>query len=314
MLILVYAIISPLLLLSFVLRMMPNRMLCAVGSGAGRILQAVGFRTKIVGDNLHRALSKEMSPEELQRLETKIFESTGITFLQILRNFTFTKKRAIKEVEISDKDIQFLNDLKAKNKGAVVLSAHIACWELFPVAMAARGYNVCAVVKRISSKFYQSFVEHRRKTAGYGLIYSGNTFVHMKEAINNGKLVGFMMDQHIGGKVAITTTFFGAKAASIKGLANFARETDCMILPMCVFRKPDGTHYLFIDEPLKYIHGTHLPENSPERLEYEIQANSQNYQDAVEKLVRKHMEQWLWIHRRWKISQHAAPAAIPAQA
>lgn len=303
MLILVYIIISPLLLLSFALRILPSRVVTALGRRAGRMLKSVGFRTRIVANNLELTVAKEMSSEELQKLETKIFENSGITFLQILRNFSMTRVRARNEVFISKENRDYLDQLKAQKKGAVVLSAHIACWELFPVAMAAYGYSVCAVVKRISSKFYQSFVEHRRISAGFDVIYTGNTLVKMNEAINNGKLVGFMMDQHIGGKSAIETTFFGARASSIKGLAQLARDSGCLILPMCMYRRPDGTHELFIDEPLKYIHGVQFPENSQERLNYEIQVNSQLYQDTVEKLVRKKMEQWLWIHRRWKLAQ-----------
>lgn len=310
MLAFVYIVISPLLFLSFLLRILPSPVLCSIGRGTGRLLKRVGFRTRIVSDNLQLALAQEMNESELQKLQTRIFENTGITFLQILRNFTLSKKRALREVYMSDKNISLLNALKAQNKGAVVLSAHIACWELFPVAMAARGYSVCAVVKRISSRFYQTFVEHRRSTAGFSLIYSGNTFVHMKAAIAEGKLVGFMMDQHINGRVAIETTFFGAPASSIKGLAQFARETNCLILPMCLFRRADGTHELYIAEPLKYIEGTQFPENSPERLEYEIQVNSQNYQDAVEAMVRKNLDQWLWIHRRWKLAKQKVASSI----
>jgi KDO2-lipid IV(A) lauroyltransferase len=32
----------------------------------------------------------------------------------------------------------------------------------------------------------------------------------------------------------------------------------------------------------------------------DIEANTLNYSKAVEKGIRRHPEQWFWVHRRWK--------------
>jgi KDO2-lipid IV(A) lauroyltransferase len=35
-------------------------------------------------------------------------------------------------------------------------------------------------------------------------------------------------------------------------------------------------------------------------LEADIIANTQKFTKVIEDYVRKHPEQWLWVHRRWK--------------
>lgn len=296
-------ILIPLMLFSFCLRCLPLRWLGVLGKGLGALLKAVGFRTRIVKGNLQLALGKEKTPQELQDLQKKVYQHIGTLFLEIARNFTLTRQQFIDEVYVSDEDILKLDKIKAAGGGMLVISAHTGNWEIFPASMAARGYKVAIVAKKMSSPVSQNLIEQRRVTAGFEVIYTGNTLNKIAESMRAGCFVGCMVDQHMPGARGLRVNFFGAPAASIRGLANLARDTKCRVVPMHVSRQEDGRHRLHVMDELKYIEAPELPAGSPERLLREEWLNTQKYQECLEAMIRQNLPQWLWIHRRWKANQ-----------
>lgn len=301
--ILIKIILLPLILFSLALRSLPLRWLGKWGQGLGALLQAVGFRTRIVQDNLNLSLGHEKSPEDLKDLQNKIYAHIGTLFLEIARNFSLTRQDYIDEVEVSAEDLEKLDRLKKEGRGMLVISAHTGNWEIFPASMAARGYPVSIVAKRMSNPIAQSLIEDRRLTTGFEVIYTGNTINKITESIRQGRFVGCMVDQHQPGSRGVRANFFGMPAASIRGLANLARETKCLVLPMYVYRQENGIHRLKFMEPLEYIEAPELPTGSPERLLREEWLNTQKYQECLEYMIRQNLPQWLWIHRRWKANR-----------
>lgn len=85
---------------------------------------------------------------------------------------------------------------------------------------------------------------------------------------------------------ADTLMFFGQPAHTSLTAAELALRHDALLLQAAAIRQPDGlTFKVWIDEPIP--HG-------------EAPAMMQELNDRLEALIRQHMGQWLWIHRRWK--------------
>lgn len=296
-------ILIPLMLFSFSLRCLPLRWLGKLGHGLGALLYCVGFRTKIVENNLKLALSHEKSEQELKKLQKQIYTHIGTLFLEIARNFTLTRQDYIDELQVSDEDLTKIDKIKAEGRGMLVISAHTGNWEIFPASMAARGYSVAIVAKKMSNPISQTLIEQRRVTAGFSVIYTGNTLNKIAESMRGGCFVGCMVDQHLPGPRGLRVNFFGTPAASIRGLANLARDTKCRVVPMSVYRQENGVHRLIVMDELQYIEAKELPEGSPERLLREEWLNTQKYQECLESMIRQNLSQWLWIHRRWKANR-----------
>lgn len=293
----------PVLTLCFLLRALGLRGLKLAGHGLGSFLLACGFRREIVMGNLEMALGGEKSRAELDCLIKNIYKNIGLTFLEIARNFALPAKQMRAELEISAADRARLDEVMRSGRGAVVVSAHIANWELLAMGVAAHGYKVAVVVKKMSSAISQVLIERQRTKTGLAVIYSGNTLEKMKVALAEGKLIGFMVDQNITGKKGIRANFFNVPAASIRGLGSLVKETGVPVIPAYASRRADGRHQLHLLPALPYLKAENLPEGSEERALREEWLNAQQYQHAVEQMVRAHPEQWLWIHRRWKASR-----------
>jgi KDO2-lipid IV(A) lauroyltransferase len=253
--------------------------------------------------NLDLALGKELPPEGRERLAREIYANIGLTFLEIARNFSLSREKMKAELHISPETRARLQKIIAAGKGAVFVSGHIANWELLGTGSTAHGYPVAIVVKKMNNVISQALIERQRKRASLEIIYSGGAIQKMKECLRRGLIIGFMVDQNVTGKKGIRANFFGVPAASIRGLAGLVKDTGVPVMSVCAFRRPDGTHELYLGPELPYLQDESLPEGSEERRLREEWLNTQQYQDAVEKIVRMHPDQWLWIHRRWKASR-----------
>ena len=111
-------------------------------------------------------------------------------------------------------------------------------------------------------------------------------------------MLGLLIDQHMAHGAALT--FFGRTAMTALSAADLALKYGALVVPVYGIRRPDGLDFdIVVEEP--------IPEGTPE-------AMTQALNDSLERRVRDHMDQWLWIHRRWKGGQalEAAAAGRPA--
>lgn len=298
-----YAALAPILLLSYGVKALGLRGLLWLGSGLGALLYSLGFRKKIVRENLTMTIARSMPENELESLMKRIYRNVGITFLEIARNFSLSPRQLDRELLLREEDAAFIHRVLARGKGAVFISAHMGNWEMLAMGMTAKGFPVGIVVKRMNNPLAQLLIERQRRRINMQIIYSGNTIEQMKAALARGTAIGFMVDQNITGKKGIRADFLGVPAASIRGLANLVRDTGTAVVPFCALHMPDGRNRVHFLPELIYLTAPELPEGSRERLAREEWLNTQQYQSAMDTLVRQFPEQWLWIHRRWKTSR-----------
>jgi KDO2-lipid IV(A) lauroyltransferase len=104
--------------------------------------------------------------------------------------------------------------------------------------------------------------------------------------------VVFVFDQHAGGRDGIRVDFFSEPAGTFRGLALIALRSGAAVVPATSWREVDGRHVLRFEEALPTI-DCRDPDEA-------IRRNTRAYNAALEDLIRRHPEQWFWVHRRWK--------------
>ena len=117
-----------------------------------------------------------------------------------------------------------------------------------------------------------------------------------------GGKVATLGDQDAGPR-GVFVEFFGRPASAHKAVALMAIEYDA---PMAVVGVPR------VGEPMRY---ETVCEEVIDPREYTdrpdaVKAITQRYHAALERLIRRHPEQYFWLHRRWKTQ----PAAKKAKA
>jgi KDO2-lipid IV(A) lauroyltransferase len=85
--------------------------------------------------------------------------------------------------------------------------------------------------------------------------------------------------------------FFGKPAPTALSAAEMALKYDAALVPIYGIRQPDGLSFeIRVEDP--------IPHTDPETMTRALNA-------SLEALVRDHMDQWFWIHRRWKPGRQA---------
>ena len=90
----------------------------------------------------------------------------------------------------------------------------------------------------------------------------------------------------------VLVDFFGMKAPTPVGAAVLALKTGAAVVPTTVYLGSDNKQYMEIFPE--------IPVTSSGDEEQDILINTQNFTTFIEQQVRKHPEQWVWMHERWK--------------
>jgi KDO2-lipid IV(A) lauroyltransferase len=150
------------------------------------------------------------------------------------------------------------------------------------------------ISKTFKSKWLNDFWFSVRRQKGMQFIepHGKEASFRILRALREKSGVIFVMDQFMGKPYGVETTFFEHSTGTAYGLALFAMKTEVPVVPVFTFRDSEGRTVIKAEPPLPF-------ENFGDR-EITIQKMTQKYNNKLEEIVRRHPEQWMWVHRRWK--------------
>jgi KDO2-lipid IV(A) lauroyltransferase len=197
----------------------------------------------------------------------------------------------------------------AEKRGVFFLSLHIGNGDFSTAAVSRRGWPVSLISKNFKSKWLNDVWFRMRTRHGTEFISPEKSSFEILRAIKRQRIVIFVLDQYMGPPVGCRTKFFGKETGTAMGLAVMVERTGCPVIPVTTYRKPNGHHVISFESPIPWApldvgpsRDEPAAENSGKNQarDANIRAMTQVYTDKIEDIVRKHPEQWMWIHRRWK--------------
>ena len=275
-------------LLAFVSRL-DTKQVRGWGTALGRIaFDLVRLRRKVTTSNLARAYP-EWVRDKVEEVARACYAEIGLTFLEMFAMAGWRMEARAARVHVVDPE-QFATARDA-GRGAVLLGGHLGNWELAGSAIAAFGHPTSVMVARQRNRRVDALVREARERAGMRVFYTDEGLRPVLRALRRGEFVAFLFDQDAG-RTGRFVPFFGRPASSPIGPFRFARLADCPIIAGLSVRQADGTYRLEMPGPLRVARD--LP---PEVAEEEALARATV---LLEEAVRRHPEQWFWMHRRWK--------------
>lgn len=190
---------------------------------------------------------------------------------------------------------------KARGNGVLLLTGHIGAWELSSFAHSIYGYRLSFLKRKIDNPLVERLVESYRSRFGNSSIDKRGSLRDVIRTLKEGGVVGILADLNTTREEGVFVDFFGLLACTTAGVAMLAQRTGAAVLPgYIVWDEAAGVHRLCFEPSIETV-------NTGDRKADTVN-NTARYTQALERIIRRYPDQWLWIHRRWRTRPQGEPS------
>lgn len=269
--------------------LLPRPLELRLGRGLGRLVLALGlFRPAIAQENMARCFPRWDAGRRRALLRAN-YEHYGILFFEFLHFFCplpgHFRRYARRVSRLENRELW--ESAQAKGKGVIFFSAHLGFWEMSAAAAGLSGLAPTVVTTVLKPGWLHRQITECRASTGIGQAFHPGSMPAVLRTLRRGGSVAFMNDQYARPPMGLPVLFFGSRVDTLSVVGPLAKRTGACVLPVYAVRGEDGIVAVRIEAEMA------LGENSPEEATQKVAGH-------VEEWVRRHPEQWLWVHRRFK--------------
>ncbi len=265
-------------------RLLPyRRRIPAMGWVFAHLLGPVAGWRRRIRENL--ALARPDLPrDQVERLTRAVPENAGRSVAEIYAGAEFTD-RIQADDPLEGPGLPALEAAFDSHRPVIIACAHFGNYDAMRAALSARGWPVGALYRPMNNEAFNRHYIPAISAIAEPLFPRGRAgLAGMLRFLKGGGWLALGFDQH--DRHAPELRFFDLPAKTVLTPAELAIRYDALILPIHAIRQQDGlTFRVHVGAPLD--HG------DPREM-------MQTLNDGLETLVRQHMDQWFWVHRRWK--------------
>ncbi len=241
----------------------------------------VGWRKRI-RENLALVLP-DLSYSESRKIVQNVPNNVGRTLIEIYSGEQFIKR--VENAPLVGPGVTALEEARATDAPLVLITAHIGNYDAVRGKLSRQGLPMAALYKPMSNTLFNDHYVNAIQTIAEPVFPTDSTGVPaLVRHLRGGGTIGIVGD--VASRKAPVLKFFGHDAHTPVSAAEWALRFDAPLIPIYGLRQEDGLSFeLFVDEP--------ITSSTPEEM-------MQRYNDSVEAVARQHLDQWFWIHRRWK--------------
>lgn len=261
----------------------------------GWLLRTLGPLTgtqKTVMRNLRIAFS-EMDEAERQALALAQWDQTGRTFAELAVMDHLTPEGGRVDVV----GMERLHALRDSGKPAVLISGHLANFEVMAAVIMASGVPCQVTYRAANNPYVDALIRQSRERYGIRLFApKGDGTRELMAGMKRGDSIALLVDQKYNQGPEVE--FFGQPVNASPGAARLALRFDTVMLPLSVVRLPGVRFRVTAHEPIVV--------NQSEDKAADTLAGIQAANRFVEDRVKEHPVDWFWVHKRWPDKVYAA--------
>lgn len=253
----------------------------AMGWLVSRLAPLAGF-DKRIRKNL--ALARPDLPEaEVKRLCRAVPDNAGRTLIELYSGAPFLRRA--RRAPIRGPGLTALETARAKGRPVILITGHFGNYDAARANLIARGHQMGALYRRMANPYFNDHYVRTITAIGAPMFEQGRRgMAQMVRHLKQGGIIAIVGDLHAHGGLELD--FFGQPAVTSIVPAELALKYDAALIPVYSIRQPNGLDFEIVMQD-------EIAHSEPATM-------TQQINDGLEALVRDHMDQWFWIHRRWK--------------
>jgi KDO2-lipid IV(A) lauroyltransferase len=264
----------------------------------GRLLyHLIPYRRSLVLENLRRVFGETLAEPEIVELAKGFYGHYARCLVEAVKLPLMSAKKRRELIRIEN--VEMLDRIHKQGRGVILLTGHFGNWEVSTVVGIGNfpeHKGLFHFVRRqLRPAWFNSFVTRRFDKAGLGTISKRGSLDRILDLLAEGAIIVYVFDQHAGRRDGVMVDFFGQPASTFKSPALIAMSSEAPVLPVSSWREPDGTHVMRFEEP--------IPLEDHEKVGEAIKRNTRAFNTTLERLLLRHPEQWIWMHKRWKVKK-----------
>lgn len=265
---------------------------------AGKFLYyCLPYRRRVVHQNINQVFADQLTKSEKNHLAKAFYSHLATSIKEAFQLRFMSEKTLSARVEV--RGHERLLAIAAENRGILILTGHVGNWEFAPLGGILNFKQFQGqfhfIRRTLVNKFIERILFRRYYQTGLNVIPKKNSLQQVCNALDKNHAVVFVLDQHasLANRDGVAVEFFGKKAGTYRSLASLSRHTGVPVVPAASYRLANGHHVLEFYEPIQWRDYPDLQEA--------IYRNTLAYNEALERIILAHPEQWLWLHKRWKL-------------
>ena len=196
-------------------------------------------------------------------------------------------------VDFPEDSVRVLREALSRGKGVMLMSSHMADWELAAIRVIHEGFPLSVVYtpQRNTGGANEIIMGIRNQTPDMKMIDSDTGLREIFRTLKAGGIVVIMQDLDAR-KDGVITKFFGLPASTHEGIVKLYRKFHAPVVPVHYVRDRNNPAH----------HVVEMPEILSDRDGFgdDLQASLAVCNEVIEGWIRKRPELWFWIMDRWE--------------
>ena len=257
-----------------------------------------GFLARTVGPRLGiskrarlnlRAAMPELDDGQIEAIVRGMWDNLG----RVAFEYPHLSRITVYPAELNDDrvevcGVEHVEAALAAKRSIILVSAHLANWEIAPLASGQYGLETAFIFRAANNPLVDVMLGGQREHATF-IPKGANAARQAFATLRRGGHLGLLVDQKLNDGIAVP--FFGRDAMTAPAPAVLGLRFRCDILPARVERLRGARFRLTVEPPVP------LPDSGDRDADTLAVMTAIN--QTIERWVREHPEQWLWLHRRW---------------
>jgi Kdo2-lipid IVA lauroyltransferase/acyltransferase len=265
--------------------MMPLRFQFTFGKLLGAILFHLARRRRHIASVNLRLCFPELDAAERSKLVRAVFESTGIGLVESAIAY-FRPLASLRE-RVSIHGLEHLTRAQAEGRGVLLVGAHFTTLELAGGLLGLFA-DIDVIYRPTKNPVMERVMRRGRQRHFKGVIERDDTRT-ITRRLREGRTIWYAADQDYGRKHSVFAPFFGQQAAAIRATSRLARLNGSPVLVISHFHDAATMTWS--------LHISPVLDGFPSGDDV---ADATRINALIEHEIRRHPEQYLWVHRRFK--------------